>query len=54
MDGLLIGRFQPFHLGHLAAVRFALSRADRVWLGIGSSTGRPPGRTPLLQTREGT
>ena len=25
MIGLLIGRFQPFHLGHLDAVRFALS-----------------------------
>lgn len=37
MDGLLIGRFQPFHLGHLAAVRFALSMVDRLWLGIGSS-----------------
>lgn len=37
MIGLLIGRFQPFHLGHLHAVRFALSRAEKVWLGIGSS-----------------
>ena len=37
MDGLFIGRFQPFHLGHLHAVRYALSRADNVWIGIGSS-----------------
>jgi len=37
MDGLLIGRFQPFHLGHLHAVRYALSKADNVWIGIGSS-----------------
>ena len=37
MDGLLIGRFQPFHLGHLEALRFALSKVDKLWLGIGSS-----------------
>ena len=37
MDGLLIGRFQPFHLGHLEALRFALSKVDNLWLGIGSS-----------------
>ena len=37
MDGLLIGRFQPFHLGHLEALRFALSKVDRLWLGLGSS-----------------
>ena len=37
MDGLLIGRFQPFHLGHLEALRFALSKVDRLWVGLGSS-----------------
>ena len=37
MDGLLIGRFQPFHLGHLAAVNFALSKVDKLCIGIGSS-----------------
>lgn len=36
-DGLLVGRFQPFHLGHVDALRFALGRADRLWVGIGSS-----------------
>ncbi len=40
MNGLLVGRFQPFHLGHAHAIRFALSRVDKLWLGIGSS-GRP-------------
>lgn len=35
--GLLIGRFQPFHLGHLHAVRYALSKADILLIGIGSS-----------------
>ena len=37
MDGLLIGRFQPFHLGHLEALQFALSKVDKLWLGLGSS-----------------
>lgn len=35
--GLLIGRFQPFHLGHLHAVRHALSKVDHLLIGIGSS-----------------
>jgi len=37
MDGLLIGRFQPFHLGHLNALEFALSIVENLWIGIGSS-----------------
>jgi len=37
MNGLLIGRFQPFHLGHLDALKFALSKVEKLWIGIGSS-----------------
>lgn len=37
MNGLLIGRFQPFHLGHLAALEYALSTVDKLWIGLGSS-----------------
>ena len=37
MNGLLIGRFQPFHLGHLKALEFALSKVDKLWVGLGSS-----------------
>ncbi|MBA0908680.1 MAG: nicotinamide-nucleotide adenylyltransferase [Nitrosarchaeum sp.] len=37
MNGLLIGRFQPFHLGHLNALHFALSKVDKLWIGLGSS-----------------
>lgn len=37
MNGLLIGRFQPFHLGHLNALKFALSKVDKLWVGLGSS-----------------
>lgn len=34
---VFIGRFQPFHFGHLAVVREALSRADKLIVLIGSS-----------------
>ena len=37
MNGLIIGRFQPFHLGHLTALKFALSKVDKLWVGLGSS-----------------
>ncbi|AFS83634.1 nicotinamide-nucleotide adenylyltransferase [Candidatus Nitrosopumilus sediminis] len=37
MNGLLIGRFQPFHLGHLKALEFALTKVDKLWIGLGSS-----------------
>ncbi|HYB45663.1 MAG TPA: nicotinamide-nucleotide adenylyltransferase [Nitrososphaerales archaeon] len=35
--GLLVGRFQPFHLGHLAAVKFALRRVDYLYVVVGSA-----------------
>lgn len=35
--GLYIGRFQPFHLGHLSAIKQALKQADSLYIGIGSS-----------------
>ncbi len=34
---VLVGRFQPFHLGHLSAVREILSEFDEAVLAIGSS-----------------
>lgn len=37
MNGLLIGRFQPFHLGHLEALKYALTKVDKLWIGLGSS-----------------
>lgn len=51
MDGLLIGRFQPFHLGHLEALRFALSKVDRLWVGLGSSN-RPRQRSNPFSAEE--
>ena len=47
MDGLLIGRFQPFHLGHLDAVLFGLSRAENLFIGIGSSNKSNERRNPF-------
>ena len=46
-DGLLIGRFQPFHMGHLEALRFALETADMLWVGIGSSNKRAEYENPF-------
>lgn len=34
---LYIGRFQPFHLGHLSVIKNALKESDRLIIGIGSS-----------------
>ncbi len=47
MNGLLIGRFQPFHKGHLAAVNFGLSQTEKLWIGIGSSNKSNEKRNPF-------
>ena len=47
MDGLLIGRFQPFHLGHLDAVLFGLSRAENLFICIGSSNKSNERKNPF-------
>jgi nicotinamide-nucleotide adenylyltransferase len=35
--GVFVGRFQPFHNGHLEAVRYALRKVDYLYIVIGSS-----------------
>lgn len=35
--GLFVGRFQPFHYGHLAAVKFALKQVDYLYVVVGSA-----------------
>ena len=47
MNGFLIGRFQPFHLGHLEAVNFALSYVEQLYIGIGSSNKSNELRNPF-------
>ena len=37
MNGLLVGRFQPFHLGHVFAIQDALKSCEKLWLCIGST-----------------
>lgn len=35
--GLYVGRFQPFHLGHLRAVKYILDRVDELTIVVGSA-----------------
>jgi nicotinamide-nucleotide adenylyltransferase len=35
--GILVGRFQPFHLGHLEAVKYALKRVGYLYVVVGSA-----------------
>lgn len=35
--GLYVGRFQPFHLGHLQAVQYILDRVDELIVVVGSA-----------------
>jgi bifunctional NMN adenylyltransferase/nudix hydrolase len=44
--GIYIGRFQPFHLGHLRTLKLALERADQVILILGSHRAAADIRNP--------
>jgi nicotinamide-nucleotide adenylyltransferase len=37
ISGLFIGRFQPFHLGHMATIKFALNYVEELVVVIGSA-----------------
>jgi len=37
MNALFIGRFQPFHLGHLYVIKNFYNKYDKLYIGIGSS-----------------
>jgi len=45
--GLFIGRFQPFHKGHLAAVKFALGKVDLLVIVVGSAQKSHEPRNPF-------
>jgi nicotinamide-nucleotide adenylyltransferase len=45
--GLFIGRFQPFHLGHLAAIKFALRNVEELIIVIGSAEKSHEMRNPF-------
>ncbi len=44
---LYIGRFQPFHKGHLAAIKWILQREDEIIVGIGSAQYSYTPRNPF-------
>jgi nicotinamide-nucleotide adenylyltransferase len=46
-NGLFIGRFQPFHKGHLATVKFALGRVDQLVIVVGSAQKSHEPRNPF-------
>jgi nicotinamide-nucleotide adenylyltransferase len=35
--GIFVGRFQPFHLGHIATIKFALEKVEELVIIIGSA-----------------
>jgi nicotinamide-nucleotide adenylyltransferase len=45
--GFYTGRFQPFHLGHLSAVKQALKTVDFLYIGIGSAQYSNDNYNPL-------
>ncbi|MBS3116360.1 nicotinamide-nucleotide adenylyltransferase [Candidatus Woesearchaeota archaeon] len=44
---LFIGRFQPFHLGHLNAIKQILKECDEIIIGIGSAQYSNTKENPL-------
>jgi|SRR5581483_390725 len=45
--GLFIGRFQPFHKGHFATVKFALGKVDLLAIVVGSAQKSHEPRNPF-------
>ncbi len=45
--GLFVGRFQPFHLGHVGTIKFALGRVDEIIIVIGSAQKSHEFRNPF-------
>jgi bifunctional NMN adenylyltransferase/nudix hydrolase len=51
---VFIGRFQPFHLGHLAVVEHALKNAERVLILVGSANVARDTRNPFTYEERAT
>ncbi|MFZ9035358.1 MAG: bifunctional nicotinamide-nucleotide adenylyltransferase/Nudix hydroxylase [Francisellaceae bacterium] len=45
--GVFIGRFQPFHVGHLHNIKTALKQAERMIIAVGSSFRAPSMKNPF-------
>jgi len=48
MLAIFIGRFQPFHKGHLAAIKWILKREKKIFIVIGSTQESNTKQNPLL------
>ena len=46
-NGLFVGRFQPFHKGHLATVKFALEKVEQLVIVVGSAQKSHEPRNPF-------
>lgn len=45
--GIFIGRFQPFHLGHIAAIKFAFKKVDELAIIVGSAQASYDAQNPF-------
>ena len=45
--GIFIGRFQPFHLGHIAAIKFAFKKVDELAIVVGSAQASYESKNPF-------
>lgn len=48
---LVVGRFQPFHLGHLYLIKKAFEHADKIIIAVGSSNVQNQDNPLSFQTR---
>jgi len=46
-NALFVGRFQPFHKGHLFAIKYVLSKSEFLYIGLGSSNKSHEERNPF-------
>ena len=53
MRAMVIGRFQPFHLGHLHVVREIAPEADGLLVGIAAAADSHTGRNPFTAAERG-
>jgi nicotinamide-nucleotide adenylyltransferase len=49
MNALFIGRFQPFHNGHLSVIQSLSTKFDELIIGIGSSQDRDSSENPFSE-----
>jgi len=51
MTAIFVGRFQPFHKGHLEAIKWILKRENEILIFIGSQK-KPPGKENPFSFKE--